>query len=149
KGSSIIPMQSLIQSTAEQSTDTLAVHIYSGSTANSFVYYEDDGKSFDYKKGNFYKRTISLNPQNQLITFGHIEGLYKSHFKYIKVMLHGFDQTTALRLNGKAVKLENITFAFLGAAASTDPQGSAYQTETCLVKFVTINNDEGKIQLNY
>jgi len=149
KGSSIIPMQSLIQSTAEQPTDTLTVHIYNGDTANSFVYYEDDGKSFNYQKGDFYKRTISLNPQNNSITFNTAEGSYKSHFKYIRIMLHGFDQTAAVKLNGSQLKLEQSSFSFLGAAANTDPQGSAYEAESNPVKCVTITNDQGKIQLNY
>jgi alpha-glucosidase len=149
KGGSIIPMQSLTQSTNEQPTDTLTVHIYNGNNASSFVYYEDDGKSFDYKKGSFYKRIISLNPQNQTITFDNTEGTYKSHFKSIKVILHGFEQTAAIKLNGEMLKLQQVNFAFLGAAAGTDPQGSAYQTESCPVKFFVIHNDEGKIQLNY
>jgi alpha-glucosidase len=142
-------MQSLIQSTAEQPTDTLTVHVYNGSKANSFVYYEDDGKSFNYQKGDFYKRTISLNPQNRNIVFANAEGSYKSHFKYIKVMLHGFEQTSALKLNGSQLKLEQGTYSFLGAAANTDPQGNAYQAESAPVKFVTINNEQGKIQLEY
>ncbi len=149
KGGSIIPMQSLIQSTAEQPTDTLTVHIYNGDTANSFVYYEDDGKSFDYKKGDFYKRTISLDPQNNSIIFNAAEGSYKSHFKYIKVMLHGFDNVIAIKQNGSQLKLDQSSFAFLGAAANTDPQGSAYQAESNPVKCVTITNDQDKIQLNY
>jgi alpha-glucosidase len=149
KGGSIIPMQSLIQSTAEQPTDTLTVHIYNGDRTNSFVYYEDDGKSFNYQKGDFYKRTISLNPQNRNIVFAKAEGAYKSHFKYVKVMLHGFEQTSALKLNGSQLKLEQGTYSFLGAAANTDPQGSAYQAESAPVKFVIINNDQDKIQLAY
>src|SRR6185312_13165130 len=87
KGGSIIPMQSLIQSTAEQPTDTLFIHIYNGRIKNEFIYYEDDGKSFAYQKGDFYKRVIVFDPEKQTITFNAAEGTYKSHFKHIELIL--------------------------------------------------------------
>jgi len=149
KGGSIIPMQSLIQSTAEQPLDTLFVHIYNGNTANHFVYYEDDGKSFNYQKEDFYKRLITFNPVTHLITFDAAEGDYKSHFKHIKLILHGFEQVSTLQSGNDQLKLQNGNFAFLGAAAGGDPQGSAYPAESCTIKFVTVDNGAGKIQLNY
>jgi alpha-glucosidase len=147
KGSSIIPMQSLIQTTAEKPTDTLTVHIYNGETANKFTYYEDDGKSFSYQKGDFYKRIISFDPKKSSLTFSPAEGTYKSNFKYIKLVLHGFDQATSMRSNRGQLKLEQGQFAFLGAAANTDPQIIAYPVENCPVKFLTVNNDQESFQL--
>jgi alpha-glucosidase len=147
KGSSIIPMQSLIQTTAEKPTDTLIVHIYNGETANKFTYYEDDGKSFGYQKGDFYKRVISFDPKKSNLTFSPVEGTYKSNFKYIKLVLHGLDQVTSLRSNNSQLKLDQGQFAFLSAAANTDPQISAYPVESCPVKFITINNDQDSIQI--
>src|SRR5206468_10390702 len=96
KGGSIIPMQSLIQTTAEQPTDTLALHIYNGDKANSFTYYEDDGKSFNYQKGAYHKRLMVFDPQSHSIKLGASEGNYPSHFKFIKVILHGFNETSAI-----------------------------------------------------
>jgi alpha-glucosidase len=147
KGSSIIPMQSLIQTTAEKPTDTLTVHIYNGENANKFTYYEDDGKSFSYQKGDYYKRTISFDPKKSSLTFSAVEGTYKSNFKYIKLVFHGFDQVTSVRSNNGQLKLEQGQFAFLGAAANTDPQISAYPVENCPVKLITINNAQDSIQL--
>jgi alpha-glucosidase len=149
KGGSIIPMQSLVQSTAILPTDTLSLHIYNGNTANSFVYYEDDGKSFQYTKGNFYKRAITFNPGDRSITFNAAEGSYRSNFKYIKLVLHGFEQADSLSLGKKQLKLQSGSYAFLSAAASTDPQGSAAAAESCPVKFVVIENNINSIKLNY
>ncbi len=149
KGGSIIPMQSLVQSTAEQPVDTLFVHVYNGPTANHFVYYEDDGKSFGYQKGDFYKRLINFNPANQSITFNAAEGNYKTHFKHIKLILHGFDQANTIQTGNNQLKLQSASFQFLGAAAGGDPQGSAYPTESCAVKCVTIDNAATTIQVNY
>jgi len=149
KGGSIIPMQSLVQTTAEQPSDTLFVHVYNGDRANSFVYYEDDGKSFNYQKGDFYKRTIVFDPAKHTITFDAAGGNYKSHFKYIKLILHGFDQSNTLQSGNDQLKLLSSNFEFFGAAAGGDPQGSAYPAESCPVKSVIVENNTDSIKLNY
>ncbi|MDB5144621.1 MAG: yicI 1 [Mucilaginibacter sp.] len=149
KGGSIIPMQSLVQSTSELPTDTLSVHVYNGSKANHYVYYEDDGKSFSYQKGDFYKRAITFDPDKHTITFDKADGNYKSHFKYIRVVLHGFDQSASIKSGNDKLNLQDSAIAFLGAAANTDPQGSAAPAETCPVKYVTIGNSANSIQLNF
>jgi len=142
KGGSIIPMQSLIQTTAEQPTDTLSIHIYNGSTANSFVYYEDDGKSFEYQKGDFYKRVITFDPAKHSIIFDAAEGKYISHFKNIRLILHGFDQAATFQSGNIKLTQEDGQFAYLG----TDVHNPA---ANCMVKYAFISNSTGKIQLNY
>jgi len=149
KGGSIIPMQSLIQSTAEQPTDTLYLHVYNGNKANSFVYYEDDGKSFDYQKGNFYKRSIAFDPAKRTITLEPATGNYSSHFKYIKLILHGFDQATTIRSGNETLKLQDGGFTFLGAASNKTPYDNVFPVESCVIKQVTISNNSGNVQLNY
>lgn len=149
KGASIIPMQSLTQTTAEQPTDTLSIHLYNGDTANSFVYYEDDGKSFDYQKGDFYKRAITFNPVQHSITFGKADGNYASRFKYIRLIMHGFNNSEAIALAGNKIQLKNLSYAFLGEAKCTDPQGSVVIPDTCLVKCAVIGNNADMIQLGY
>lgn len=139
KGGSIVPMQSLVQSTAEQPTDTLTVHVYNGDTSNSFTYYEDDGKSFDYQNGEFYKRTITFNPKKKSVTFAVAEGKRASHFNHIMLILHGFDQATGIRSGNSRIKLSDGQFNYIGGA----------ETPGCQVKSVVIKNDSGSIQLNY
>jgi alpha-glucosidase len=149
KGSSIIPMQSLVQSTAILPTDTLSIHIYNGNKTNSFVYYEDDGISFQYKNGIYYKRLITFNPLARNITLTEAEGSYATHFKYIKLIFHGFNQVDSISKGKGQLKLENGNYAFLSAAANTDPQGSTSAAEACAVKCVVIKNSQNKINLNY
>jgi len=139
KGGSIIPMQSLVQTTAEQPTDTLSIHIYNGDKANRFVYYEDDGKSFDYQKGNYYKRIIAFDPIGHAISMGIAEGSYISHFKYIRLILHGFGGLYDVRNGNDLMKLYDDQFSYLGNG----------QTTNCAVKYTVINNNKEQIQLNY
>ncbi|HPE58217.1 MAG TPA: glycoside hydrolase family 31 protein [Bacteroidales bacterium] len=106
KASSIIPMQSLVQSTKDKPSDTLLVHVYNGSASNRFVYYEDDGKSFDYEKGGYCKRIIDFNPADKSITIENQDGNFSSHFKKIKLVLHGFpEDIESLSVNGINIPL--------------------------------------------
>ncbi|GHA55315.1 glycoside hydrolase family 31 protein [Pontibacter akesuensis] len=149
KESSIIPMQSLVQSTSEKPTDTLTVHIYKGDVNNSFVYYEDDGASYDYQNGQYYKRTINYDARRKAITFDKVEGSYNSNFKNIKVMLHGFDAKAKLKLNGKNQKAQQDFASFIDPISRFDPQGSANPKEGYNVQSFVIKNDKDKITLSY
>ncbi|MCP9752635.1 TIM-barrel domain-containing protein [Ferruginibacter sp. HRS2-29] len=103
KESAIIPMQNLIQTTAETPGDTLKIHIYNGSMQNSFVYYEDDGKSFAYEQDNFYKRTIHFDPLTKAISFDKASGKLASKFKQLLIILHGFTGAENFSSNGTSL----------------------------------------------
>jgi alpha-glucosidase len=90
KAGAIIPMQNVIQSTNEVGDGILLLHIWNGDTANTFVYYEDDGTSYKYQDGIYYKRTISFDPQKKTITLSVVEGTFVSKYKMLKIVLHGF-----------------------------------------------------------
>ena len=101
KESSIIPMQSLVQTTAEAPTDTLTVHIYNGGIPNEFTYYEDDGKSYNYEHGDYYKRDLKFNPAGHLIIFDEVSGNFISKFHTVKLIMHGFNAISQVKINGK------------------------------------------------
>ncbi len=149
KESSIIPMQSLIQSTAEKPTDTLTVHIYKGSRNNSFVYYEDDGESYNYENGTYYKRTITYNAAKRQIVFGKPEGSLNSKFKNIKVQLHGFADNDKVMLNNKSANTKTEFVSFLTPISTFDPQGVANVAEGHNVKSLTFGNSNSQITLGY
>ena len=91
KAGGIIPMQSVVQSTNEKGDGILQIHIWNGREANSFIYYEDDGVSYDYEQGVYYKRVISFNPIEKSLSLSSVEGSSKSRFMQLKFVLHGFD----------------------------------------------------------
>ncbi len=138
KESSIVPMQSLVQSTMQQPTDTLALHLYRGDVSNSYVYYEDDGASFGYQKGQFYKRRISYDPASKRLTFDAAEGSIKSRFANLEIILHGFGEAPALSLNGKALAPVAATYSFLDA-----PVQPGWINQQCKVSKVVVKNDSG------
>lgn len=108
KASSIIPIQSLVQSTKEKSSDTLFIHVYNGKEKNEFVYYEDSGDGFDYLKNNFCKRMITFDPVKKELSFSKQEGSFVSAFKKIQIVLHGFaDEIKDVRVNNQLFKTDD------------------------------------------
>ena len=89
KSSGMIPLQSLVQSTREQPSDTLMLHLFSGKDEYIYNYYEDDGSSLDYQKGRYCQRTFHYYPQMNELQISLQNGTYPSHFKYLKLIVHG------------------------------------------------------------
>jgi alpha-glucosidase len=136
KESSIIPMQSLIQTTATQPTDTLFLHLYKGEVKNKFVYYEDDGESYAYEKGAFYKRAITYDPAANKLTLAAPEGQISSKFKHLQLILHGF---------GTQENMKPDEIAFLQPISRFDPQGEATPPVVCKVQKRTVANAKEEI----
>ncbi len=101
KAGALIPMQSIVQNTTEPGDGILQVHIWNGKQASSFTYYEDDGISYEYQQGAFYKRVISFDPVKKEITLSAVEGTFVSRFDRVKIALHAFG-----KLTDKLLKLE-------------------------------------------
>lgn len=148
KESSIIPMQSLVQSTSQMPTDTLVVHVYQGEKNNNYTYYEDDGESYNYENGAYFKRLISYDAAKHAITFNKAEGSYKSKFKNIKVVMHGFGNGS-FKLDNKAANLNDDFVSFLTPVSKFDPQGSANAIEGEKVKSIVIKNSGEAFSINY
>jgi len=148
KESSIIPMQSLIQNTTEKPSDTLFLHIYKGDKQNTFVYYEDDGETFDNEKGVYYQRTIAYHPADKKITLEKASGSYASKFHHIKLLLHGFGDQKSVTVNGSPLSLVSTGYSFLSPISRFDPQGSSIPAERCTVQQATFDNGNQLINVD-
>jgi alpha-glucosidase len=146
KGGSIIPMQTLIQTTAEKPADTLFLHVYKGDTANTVVYYEDDGESYNYENGGFYKRTIRYDDR---LTLEKAEGNFTSKFNNIKLILHGFDALQQVKVNGDVQSLQSSGINFLTPISRFDPQGGYAAPDICRVFTVSIKNSADRIVVEF
>lgn len=149
KGGSFIPMQSLIQSTVELPEDTLLLNIYKGECYNEFVFYEDDGQSYQYESGDFYKRTFTYHGIDQKIVLQAKEGERTSQFKSIKLILHGFDASRKIFINGQESVFEPELLALLTPVSKFDPQGEASPVEGADVISHVISNSDGEICIEF
>lgn len=121
KASSIVPLQTEVQSTKDLPSETLYVHVFYGSAAHRFVYFEDDGTTLDYQRGDYYQRSIDFDPSAKKIVFSKPEGSYASHFKKIAVVLHGFGSHAGFRTNNGAASIEEITSHLLDPLGDMEP----------------------------
>ncbi len=132
KGGSVVVMQSLVQNTIEKPTDTLVVHVYNGKKVVPFTYYEDDGESYQYENGSFYKRAIQLDPVKRQVVFGKTDGSFTSKFKKAKVVFHGFNDV-------KAAGAVAENYSFINPLPHFDPVGSGQPAPACAVKSVVVD----------
>jgi len=91
KAGAIIPMQSLVQSTADDNDGILYVHVWNGANTTEFVNYEDDGITYNNERGEYYKRVIRFEPQDRRVILSAVEGRYQSKYKKIQLVIHGFE----------------------------------------------------------
>lgn len=136
KGGSIVPVQSLVQTTAEKPDGTLALHVYKGDSDSASVYYEDDGASFDFEKGGYYQRSMNFEAGKRRITLGAVQGKFASKFDKLEIVLHGFGDKPAVKVNGKDARMAQGTYAFTS-------QGQARVSSTVTA------NDSGTIVISY
>jgi alpha-glucosidase len=140
KAGSVVPVQPLVQSTSEKPSGPLALHIYKGDEGSTSTWYEDDGESFDYQKGAYYKRAITYDARAHRVEIGAAEGSYASKFDKLELVLHGFGPDPALKVNGRQVKLAAGSHGFLGTVEG------ASQAK---VSSAVIDNDSAKIVISY
>ncbi len=88
---SIIPMQHTVQSTAQPGDGILEIQVWKGPDSSSFLYYEDDGTTYQYQQGQYLKRRIRYDPKAGTLELGMPEGEFRSRFSHIQLVFHGFD----------------------------------------------------------
>ena len=91
KAGAIITQQAVKQSTQHTGNGVLEVHVWNSTEATSFLYYEDDGDTYNYEQGTYHKRLIIFDPTKKVIILDVAEGSYTSQYNKIQVVLHGFD----------------------------------------------------------
>lgn len=99
KAGAIIPMQNTVQNTKEKGDGILLLHVYKANNANKFTYYEDDGETYNYEAGSYYKRNILYDGSSNKLMLERKDGNYTSIFTKLKVVLHGFDKKGTLEFN--------------------------------------------------
>jgi alpha-glucosidase len=102
KGSSIVPVQNVIQNTTENPGETLEIHVYNGKEKAEFRYYEDDGTTYDYQKDAYYERFITYNPRNQELTLSKKTGNTSCKFRNLRIVVHGMNSDENSATGSKA-----------------------------------------------
>jgi alpha-glucosidase len=93
---SILPLQPITQSTEETPQGPLTLRVYPGKDCRGSLY-EDDGKSFAYKRGEFFRMEFSCEVTADSLTLhiGEQQGTFHPWWKQIQVELYGWDRAAA------------------------------------------------------
>ncbi len=148
KAGSVIPLQKSVQSTSESAGDTLYLHVYAGNSSFFFNYYEDDGLTYNYEGKDYYSRSILFDPLKNELILESVTGTFKSRFKQIEVVLHGFADRE-YSLNGKQLKSTQASINLLNALDTTDPHFLENLYTPVPVTKLTISNSSDKIVLKW
>ena len=146
KGSSIIPMQSLVQNLSEDPSTRLEIHLYNGSEKNSFELYEDDGVSYENEQENYFKREITFDPKKKQLTFSAADGKYSTHFTSVRLYLHGFDELKSVTIDKKVQDLHTESYQFIQPVSSFDPFYTVavidmMNHDVPFIEFINTNNE--------
>ena len=116
----------VMQSTAEWPTAELIFDIYAHG-ATERTYYEDDGSSFAFEKGGYFKRQISVSPGQ--VVLGTAEGSFEPRHPFNTIALHFAKEPRGVTLNGAALAGDAVHFdAARSVLTIRVPQSRVQQT---------------------
>ena len=118
RGGSILPLGPVKQYVNEKVNEPLSVHIYPGADA-SFLLYEDDGASFDYRKGEWTGIEMSWRDASKTLRMNLAPSskLLSPEPKQLVILLKGEKRSAAFA--GKAVEV-----SFSNSNQNGEPSGA-------------------------
>lgn len=122
KAGSIVPMQQILQYSDQAPIDPLTFSVFVADSART-EYYEDDGRSFEYQKGVFAKRTIQMimKEKKLRLAIGRVEGDYKYPDRSLLVKFVGVEtRPSSVRLGERVVPVSK--------SLVSDPFGWSYDS---------------------
>lgn len=146
---SLIPMQSQTQSTMDHSNHLLQIHVYQGGHESSFVYYEDDGLSLDHENEKYYRRLIRYHDTLSQMIISPVEGSYKSKFKKIKLVFHGFPNLEEAAVNFDRHTFLDEEFVFMAPLTRFDPVKESPHEESQMTQTMQFDNTPEQIVIKW
>ncbi|MDH3711621.1 MAG: glycoside hydrolase family 31 protein [Cyclobacteriaceae bacterium] len=144
---SVVPMQSVVQSTSETPEPVLHLHVY-GKGDSELEYFEDDGSSFQYQQGEYYKRTLKFEAKASKLVMETVQGSMDSKFTTVKLYLHGFEELKAVKVNNLELKVAREEVVFLPAISSFDPIENPQEESGVQVQTVEFDHSAAEIQVH-
>jgi alpha-glucosidase/alpha-D-xyloside xylohydrolase len=103
RGGSILPLGPVKQYTGERVDEPLSIFIYPGDA--SFLLYEDDGKSFNYRKGEWMGIEMTWNEEQRRLTLHLAEGSRMLAPLRRNFEVHLGEQKRTVEFDGKLAKV--------------------------------------------
>jgi len=105
RAGAIIPIGPIKQYTGEPDNEPTTLHIYPGASG-SFVWYDDDGSTFQYEKGDFMRTTCEWDDGSRVLTLTLDKTGKLGSGRQIRASLVGTSQIRTARLGHLAMRLQ-------------------------------------------
>ncbi|HEX7158713.1 MAG TPA: TIM-barrel domain-containing protein, partial [Edaphobacter sp.] len=108
RGGAILPIQPLVQSTSEVPQGPLTLRVYPGENCHGTIY-QDDGISFSYKQGNFFRMdsTCAIESGQLRIHIGPHQGTFHPWWKQLRVEVYGWHSPSiTATANGSSAQID-------------------------------------------
>ena len=107
RAGAILPLQPLVQSTAQTPQGNLTLAIYPGDKCSGTLYL-DDGHSMAYQRGAFLRQTVrcTVTADGLTVQFDGREGSFRPWWTAIDVVVHGWEGAATGVLAGDALPLQ-------------------------------------------
>jgi len=104
KSGGIIPSQEFVNYVGEKPITTLNIDVFPNDIETYFKYYDDDGITYNYEKGEYFIQTMTAKKEDNgaLFNISKKEGTYKPELKYYIVKAHG-SSSKEVKVNGSCV----------------------------------------------
>ncbi|MGH8232750.1 MAG: TIM-barrel domain-containing protein [Rhodanobacteraceae bacterium] len=98
----IIPTQPVMDYTSQHPVPTVTVQIFPADHVTHFDYYDDDGETYAYEKGQYYLQSLSVKKQADTVDFvlGVPSGSFKPAVQHYLLAIHT-GPANAVRVDGK------------------------------------------------
>jgi alpha-glucosidase (family GH31 glycosyl hydrolase) len=100
----IIPQQAPMDYVDQKPVTTLDVNVFPAEEQTHFDYYDDDGNTYGYEKGDYFLQPLSVQRQDGVVTFdtGAPSGSYRPALRHYVLAFHG-DVAGAVNNGGQAL----------------------------------------------
>ncbi len=104
KGGSVLPMQDWMNYVGEKKIESLQLHVYPIPGKFRSTFYEDDGISYNYEKGQFSLTEFELNCSKKKVLFSIVPKVknFEPEYENYLVVVHNVGNTIkTIQINGK------------------------------------------------
>ena len=92
RGGTILPEQPLVQSTEERPSGPLTLRVYPGEDCQGSLY-QDDGKTFAFKQGDFLRMSFSCKQTANgiIVSISQPQGKFTGWWRDLEIVVYGWD----------------------------------------------------------
>jgi alpha-glucosidase (family GH31 glycosyl hydrolase) len=149
KKGAIIPSQQPQDYVGQNTVGTVNVDVFPDTSQTSFTYYDDDGQTYDYESGEYFKQELTTQDTGTDIIFTAKAktGSYTPDVQYYLVKVHG-EAGTSVAINGSSATSYTDLNALKATSGEGWTTGRDIYGEVTYVKLAAVNTSDRTITVS-